>query len=410
MKTLLILLATLVLFMPVAVAGPTQVTLEVAFYPYVPDPSGLSNTIKAAFERQNPGIVLRLINSHPDPANPKNPPIPLADDYYDDGLANTHADLYEVDTILLQDLTATKLMPVVLPNHNFHPLAVLAVTSDGKTYGVPHWMCGNFLFYRAQDTAVSQAQTLGELRKPLNPADGSGLGVDLKGGSTLGEWYLTALAWDLPVSKLPAAVIKPLDPQEADHVKRLLELCPTGLCRSIPLHKDAGAYARKFVHEDIRAYMGYSETLYYALKEIREKCPSDCISADQIAVRAIPGPADRPGVAWVDAFAMDRSLPRAKLAAAQRFLEFVTSSEAYKAVLSADKNHPSRYLLPAVRLPRAIMKKLDAPLYKPLFAAFTNRMTFSAPGANQDLRSRGKELDCKLAKDNHELPLPAGCK
>jgi hypothetical protein len=69
---------------------------------------------------------------------------------------------------------------------------------NGKTFGVPHWVCGTFLFFRKNDPdadRLSKTTRLGELEQILShPAtEEQGLLADMRGKSTLGEVYLSSL-------------------------------------------------------------------------------------------------------------------------------------------------------------------------------------------------------------------------
>ncbi len=119
----------------------TPTTLRVLLYPYVPDRLSLFQKIEAVFEREHPGVNLELVED----AN---------DNYYSGGLQKAEADVYEVDTILLSDLIALKkIAPIEFRASEFTASGVAAVTRNGKTYAVPHWLCGNFLFYKKGDRA-----------------------------------------------------------------------------------------------------------------------------------------------------------------------------------------------------------------------------------------------------------------
>src|SRR5437867_10270538 len=82
-----------------------------------------------------------------------------------------HSKVLRVDTVLLGDMkTAGRLSAVDLPPGRFLPMAEAAVTLAGKAYAVPHWACGNFMFYRATDRAIGDAQTWSQVKKALNGA------------------------------------------------------------------------------------------------------------------------------------------------------------------------------------------------------------------------------------------------
>lgn len=165
--------------------------LKVALYPYVPKGRELFFELEQAFEAKNPGVNLQLIESRLDSKSDKS--ISLFEDYYNGGLLKTQADVYEIDTVLLQAMIeAKKIQPIELPDRRFISSTYKAITFNEKTWGTPHWVCGNFLFYKKNDLAIKNASNLNELTEAFKKDDP--LFIDLKGKSTLGEWYLTGLA------------------------------------------------------------------------------------------------------------------------------------------------------------------------------------------------------------------------
>jgi thiamine pyridinylase len=201
--------------------------LKVALYPYVPEGRELFFELEQAFEAKHPEINLQLIESHIDTKSGK--PISLVEDYYNGGLLKTQADVYEIDTVLLQAMIeAKKIQPIELPDRRFVPSIYKAITFDEKAWGTPHWVCGNFLFYKKDDLAIKSASNLNELIDAFKKDDP--LFIDLKGKSTLGEWYLTGLAaMDGNRSSLIKKIhSKKVDPAAFKIVNKLLALCPSG--------------------------------------------------------------------------------------------------------------------------------------------------------------------------------------
>jgi len=134
------------------------------------------------------------------------------DDYYTDDDANkkgiqfVDADVYEIDTVLLSDfVNLGKIAPIDLPFDDLAPETIKAVTRNSNVYGVPHWLCGNFLFYKKSDTAVANATTWKDLVDVLGKRHETLL-VDFKGRSTLGEWELCGILGDEAIRRrgLPA--------------------------------------------------------------------------------------------------------------------------------------------------------------------------------------------------------------
>ncbi len=388
-------------------------TLTVALYPYVPEAHDLFFTMEAAFEAAHPGVNVELVEQHSDRQDPRNKHLtPLAKDYYQGGLLDVEADIYEIDTVLLVDMIkAEKIAPLEVPAGAMMAEAQAAVQVEGRTWGVPHWVCGNFLFYKKGDVAIERVHTWQDLLTVLQ--DHGGVVVDFKGASTLGEWYLTSLAG---LNGDPKAVIETLQspelaPSAVAAVQSLLRLCPAGYCRSKELHDRTGYYARMFVHGKARAYIGYSETLHYALQEIFDNCgPTDgCRTAEQISVRALPllSPQGKP-VGWIDALAISAKVTGKKRQLAEAFIQFATSWETYEKVLTPAWPAAPRYLLPPYVLDGHKFS-LAPSLYPPLSKAFGSRLFLTAEKVNTTLRARGEALDCQLPSERGDTSLKEQC-
>jgi thiamine pyridinylase len=352
------------------------------------------------FQRQNPGLIVQLVEVPPD------------QDYYNGGLAALDADVYEIDSILLSDMLG-KIMPLSVSLSGFEATAIEAVTRNGMTYAVPHWMCGNFLFYRKDNTVVRDAVTWTDLTKAL-VGQGRPLLIDLFGRLTLGECYITMLADRVGTGPAQAAILASdaPDPAVVADLSAILPACPAGSCRSKNLHDRTGYYARAFVRGESGAYIGYSESLYSALKEIIDNCRvgSPCLSASEVAVRRLPklsAASTGEGVGWVDGLAVSNALTDAKKAAALKFVEFATSAEGYQLLLQPEWMDAPRYLLPA-RTGLALGS--DTPLYPDLFAAHMGRKTGTAAGLNAKLQGLSKKLTCALPIDRTDSSTTASCK
>jgi thiamine pyridinylase len=351
------------------------------------------------FQKKNPGAILQFVE------------VPADQNYYAGGLSALDADVYEIDSILLSDVLE-KIEPLSISLQDFDAAAVEAVTRNGLVYAVPHWMCGNFLFYRKDNLAVRDAVTWADLAKAL-AGQRKALMVDLFGKLTLGEWYITMLADRLGMAAAQSAIMSSNAPdaQVVADLNAVLATCPTGACRSEDLHDRAGFYARAFIRGEAAAYIGYSETLYYALKERIENCrtTSPCLAPDEIAVRRLPqlsSSSTADGVGWVDGLAVAKSLDASKKAIALRFIEFATSPEAYGLILQPEWMEAPRYLLPA-RTGMSFGK--DTPLYPDLLVAHAGRKTAVAPGLNAKLRDLAKKLTCRLPIDRTDTATMSDC-
>jgi len=175
------------------------------------------------------------------------------------GLAKVKADIYEIDTILLTDLADSgKIQPIELPFDDFATTAVDAVRRNGTIYAVPHWMCGNFLFYDNSDASVvavvEQATNWSTLISGLKAHDKKLL-VDLFGRSTLGEWYLTAYSdiVGLAQAQIDVKATSQPDPRVVNALSELISVCSNGFCRNDDLHSRAGYYARALFEKRLKS-------------------------------------------------------------------------------------------------------------------------------------------------------------
>lgn len=404
------LVILLAVFQPSAAVPPPPEILRVALYPYVPGAHDLFFKLEAAFEASHPGVNVELVESYRDPQSGEL--TSLSESYYDGGLLKVEADIYEIDNVLLYEMKeAGKIVPIGLPRKDFFPEARAAVQIDGATWAVPHWICGNFLFYEKGDSEIEQAGTWQELTKAFEKS--AGLLLDFKGTSTLGEWYLIGLAG---MDGNAAAVLKkleggPLEGQAVNALHALLQRCPAGYCRSRDLHERVGYYARVFARGKARAYIGYSESLYNALQEIAANCTAadGCRTPDQIAVRALPTVTPQgKQVGWTDGLAIAANLTEKKKALAIEFIEFATSWKAYQLVLNPDGYSPPKYLLPAL-VPLTPKPELDPSLYPAFYKAFGSRIIPTAKGLNKSLRDRGGQLDCALPPERDDVKWVTKC-
>ena len=383
-------------------------TLRVALYPYTPDRLALFHKIESRFECEDPGVNVVLVSS----SN-------ATDKYYNDdptkqeGFLYVDADIYEIDTILLSDFIARgKIAAIELPFNDFLRESIEAVTRNGQTFAVPHWMCGNFLFYRKTDTELAEVKTWGELRTLLHRR-GQSLFVDLKGKSTIGEWYFTSLVSIVGVDGAQRHIVEgePINADAVDRLQDMLAMCPIGYCRSDKLHDKVGFYARAFVRGQASAFVGYSESIHYGLREFVDDClsSSGCVPEDEIAVRALPSfrvSAPEAGVGWVDALAIDARLSGLKKELALKFIRRLVSQDVYLSILTPEWPYPSRYLLPA----RGGFQVPDAPLYPAFIAAHAGRKTGSLPELNKKLRSLANRLDCQLPIDRDDEEAKEKCR
>lgn len=401
---------------------PIRRKLRVALYPYVPERAEMYWKVEQDFEDAFPEIDLRFID--------------LSSYYYsgqlEEALTKAAADVVEVDTVFLKDLVDRKLIEelpkALLSSTDFVPVAAKAAELDGKVFGVPHWICGNFLFFRKDDPEASRFRKLTSLdglervvARPLSQEQS--VLSDLRGSSTLGEKYLDAL---LDTYKTPDEALKHLDPEALDRtaveaLNRLYSLSPGGLCDSDKHHEFGQFYARQFAERRCRAMIGYSERLHFTvdhfLNGVREDQPGvgklefqwndttnayDAVGADDID--AVPATLSDDGstmLSWVDVLSIRAGVAEQVRKDAYEFIRFFTVPSRTTSFLIPEYGHAPRYLLPAHKAIYSDAKLLRAaPLYGRFHEIMQSGVAVTAPDLNGRLRKIGKKLEAQGFSSN----------
>jgi thiamine pyridinylase len=395
--------------------------LRVALYPFVPQKAELLLKVLQDYRQSHPEIDLQLID--------------LDGDYYRDALRkaltagsqNAPVDVAEVDTIFLQDFVDDHLIEELPQGEignvgTYVPLAASAVVLNGRLYGIPHWICGDFLFFRKDDAAalqLSQSKTLKDLETIFGhvSSEADALMADLSGKSTLGEMYLHALVDEYHTPEEALKHIQPTDDSAVESIKRLLVLCPGSLDHAIKFHIFGQFYARQFTHRKARAIISYSEGLHDVLDEYLhgvglhepavgqiykfDSSISDFVpfSADDVQVVAAPmADTGEKMLGWVDAMCIRKDLAPQVSTDALDFIRFFSSEEFNRQLLIPAIDDAPRYLLPA-RLSLFTDQKIlvMAPLYPRLLEIMKDAVSVTGPHLNENLRKAGGEIDKKLS-------------
>jgi thiamine pyridinylase len=399
-----------VLALPAACAGQGLQSgprvLRVSLYPYIPDAASLYWQLEADFEATNPDIELV---------------ISLNADYYNDkpagkGILYEDADVYELDSVFLEDfIRLGKIKEIAADFAKCQKLVKLAETAaqrDSKWYGVPHWVCGNFLLFKKGDHELAAVRTLGDLerviRKGLKPEDNllpeQALLIDLCGKSTLGEMYLDAEMdhHKTLAALLPHLTVGTMDNQALEAMKRALSLTAMGYGRDEDYHDRAGFYARQMFRGRGRALVGYSEQLHYGITETLQSSRHDEAKLKDSELQVAEWPLSDEGsqpIGWVDMFVINAKCSVQRVEDAQRFIRFMVARETYRKALTPGWGSAPRYLLPAdatLYSDEEIVK--TAPLY-PQFLPIISRATpVSLENLNTQLRAIGGKLNEALPK------------
>lgn len=411
-KSLLLLVAICVcIASPISADDVVRRKLSVALYPYIPELAELYWGLEQAFEDKYPQIDLRYVDTGA--SYYKSQPEKV--------LKEGKADVVEVDTVLLADLVEKGYLEPLsencIPKDAFLPVAEAASKLNGRIYGVPHWVCGNFLFFRNDDPEkgrFEKIRSLNALERLIGrPAsEQQTMLVDLRGKSTLGEKFLDAM---IDLYGTPDEAIRRIDPANPDPdalkaLDRLFGLCPGGLCDSDKHHEFSPFYARQFAERRARAFVGYSERLHFVIEHglngIREDQPSvgrlrwdentyEAIGSDDIGV--VPATLSDTGstmLTWVDVLSLRSGMAEQTRKDAISFIEFFNSEEFMTTALVPQYGHAPRYLLPArISLYSNASLVKAAPLYPKFLEIMKSGVTATGLGLNEKLRAVGKAIE-----------------
>ncbi len=370
--------------------------LNVVLYPIIPAFTDYLYQIKAGCEDSPQGKNIQLEFQD------------LTSGYYDPTKRNfiesAHADVYEIDSVFLADFAGApkvqELPAALVPKPGqFLANAQHAGQLNGQWYGVPHWVCGNLLFFQKDDAQLAAVHTPEDLQKAIGTTrpEGSGLFIDLKGKSTLGEFYLMSLFDRYQSMAQVQGHLGTYDAEIEKDLERIGQLCDPGFCRSQDYHEAVGFYGSQFARRRARALVGYSEVLHDVLWEaqnapsVEEKCYTDA----DLSVTKLP--LDDHGssqMSWVDLLTIDKGCVGQCLSDAVAFINYVTSDKIQLQVLTGS---PPRYLLPAsATLYSNPGLQKAAPLYKQIRPLIEKAETPTASMLDQTLRGYGDTLDKQL--------------
>lgn len=377
--------------------------LHVALYPYLPDAAsddfrGLLARIESEFEGQHPEVDVRLA-----------PLDPNSGAFYDfDSLrmmlsAKPGAggfDLVEVDAALLGELIDSQLVrawPVGPPGRSdWHPAALQAVTVGDSSYGIPHWLCGHFVFSR--ERAIVEASSAQELAAALSKATPGTPGVAAK---FAGNWDLTALyldAWvDTYGGVASEAMLPPRDSVVIESLLAVARECRVGgsnpCLEGGSLGGSAEAAAEAFAGGQVDAFIGFSEHLHPMLRRAGRD------PTIKLALAPL-GTGNRP-IVFVDALVLRRNCHRACAAAARAFATHLNQPETHAWITMAQDAGPRaipRYLMPATLSAYRQPALAADPYYPRILSAVEGAIPFPIRGIVSNWEAARLRLDSLLAR------------
>jgi thiamine pyridinylase len=377
-------------------AMPMPRVLHLSMYPYIPEAADAALNLKQGFEDSHPGVLLRITFN----ANYYDP----APDAH--GVLNEDADVHEIDAIFLRDfIEAHKLSPFspgfAASVGRLVPLADAAARADGEMVAIPHWLCSDFLFYRANRSGLNSVHSLAGVEAGLHTQiPGHGLLLDMA-HDALGELVLSLRLGERgDTTQAVAHLGDPPDKALIQTLQHILMLEPPSFGRSDDYDARAGFYARQFARHAGSAFIGYSEATHDMLDETATSCRHEdhCLTASDIRIGAWPfsGASGRQNV-WVDMYGIDARVHGALHADAEDFIRFAMRAETFRALLVPQSGGVPRYLLPArddVYRDPAVLQA--APLYPQFRAIIDHGVVVSAPHLEAKLRAAAAAANAAL--------------
>ncbi|ACY13944.1 lipoprotein [Haliangium ochraceum] len=324
---------------------PTQTTLRVSLFPWIPEAESFFAWIEEDFERQHPDIdlIVRAVKKSHDWE-----PEYVADLSYEyeqtaEALTGDGADaqdLVEVDTMLLGWLhSRDAIVPFEVGDRDYLPFAQQAVSLGGEVYGAPHWTCGYFVI--SEDPAIRQAADRAALLETLaaRETDAVDLVGDLDGSWDSVMVYVDALHDGEPERDLVTALDEELiDPAVAESFSAI-----GAACTKDGVNGCDSDGVDVFARGEADALIGYSERLNPILADADR-------SVGELHVASAPlGDGDHP-VLFTDALVLSPLCAERCREAAQQFAAYYNSDEVFEtALLARDVGDDAvpRYLLPA---------------------------------------------------------------
>ncbi len=185
--------------------GQQTRVLNVLLYPYIPtlngDFSALVTYIAYSYQAKNPQVLLNAV---------MDPSIEIYDFATLQELAGPNGyDVLELDMTFLGFLVTNKLIaPVSIKGDPPWPVAKATSTWNGTLYGVPSWLCTDFLYYLSNDSAKRPPQK--QLRAQLFD-DTRLLVSDFDGSWELPAIYLNAYVQTYGYNSIKNAFNSPID-------------------------------------------------------------------------------------------------------------------------------------------------------------------------------------------------------
>ncbi len=247
--------------------GKQKRVLNIALYPDIPShPNGnfryLLDHVVSAYQAIDPNVLLNAVMADEDKI------------YSFDGLptilGSTGYDVVELDTLYLGFLASSNLItPAKITGDEPLPVAKAASTYHGVLYGVPSWLCMDFIF--SYSSALKSVHTLSELVSFLASKSKTELALlaDYDGSWRIPSIYINAYVQAFGYQNIAKALTMPPEPSVIANLKALAGTCDfasTNSCINGTNHAEPdGTIERVFASGNATSDMGFSEQSFYIL-------------------------------------------------------------------------------------------------------------------------------------------------
>ncbi|MBD2667018.1 conserved uncharacterized protein [Richelia sinica FACHB-800] len=369
-----------------------KTTLKVALFPYIPDSAqdkyqALLTRIESEFEAKNSNVDLVL-----------KPLDPEEEGFYDldtlkQWLSNSTNEngyhLVEIDTLLLGDLVKANVAKAWNKPENikdWYPAGLNAVTINGNIYGIPHLLCGHFIFSRNDKVVKTKSlEKILTFLKSITP-DTPNLAGDLTGSWNLPALYLDAWADTYGTKQINSALSPKLDPLVMKYFKEFSQNCQVGDANPcLDKYGDTDAGAEAFINNQVDAFFGYSERLNYIFKNGINP---------EVKLASLPLSEGSNPLLFVDALVLRQDCDYTCQNAANKFAAYLDDPKTQEWILSSkdagEKGIP-RYLIPATYSAFKTNTLSKDTYYQTLEAVVKNAVNYPSSGF-PEIRKKLKEL------------------
>lgn len=349
--------------------------LRVVPYPDVPgDFASMLKIIEKGFEQRYPHIDLQFDEiEEMDSYQTHNLVEKLTSPLNERG-----AHIIEVDTNMLGELAKMNLLePLHYIKEDFFLPAMETSMLDGVQYGVPHWVCGNYLL--TKDVDIAQARNVHDLdrRMRMKKEEGPWLAGNFTGSTYFINYYMQAWGQNKPDVKClhQALIAADIDEQTAHTLSIAASLmveegcCP---CLDGTYIQEPDLCFERMMAGDYLAVQGFSECLWDLVQH--------GANPDDWHIIPLPLGDTLKNMIMADSYLVRKGLCAEDLTAVQLFIDYVLEPEVYRDIMfsgGANGEEALRYLLPARRSMFLLPGIVNNKYYKRMLSIVDNSQAFA---------------------------------